>query len=202
MTQVRGEALDHLLGLLEIGCAQVDDEIGPLPQEFRSRERPDVGNAPGGRDRFRCGRGGRSHGAHQSEHSLGDQGVGVVGGGFGFVSVVTRAKPQHPVLDTSVPVRFLEGRENPEPHVRSEFARGPREGGGLSEHDRIREDAFRFRLACQRRPRQQGRSGEKGRECSAARLPVVVREPCAPTSGPASHQAPPYRSARQVRSSD
>ena len=137
--EVARQPLDHLVGLLEVGGADVEHHgAAPAAQELRPRERADVGHAGGRRDGL-GGVGGR--GADRPDEGeyalLLDEPAGVADRAIRLVRIVEGDQLELAPVHPARAVALLEGGLDPEPHAPPEGLRRARERGGLAEQDAV-----------------------------------------------------------------
>ena len=137
--EVARQALDHLLGFLEIGGADVDHH-GPASaaQELRPGERTDVGHAGRGGDRLSRVGGRRANRPDEGEDLLLlDEPAGICDRELRLVGVVEGDELEPSPVHAPRPVAFLERGADPELHAPAERLRRPGERGGLAEEHAI-----------------------------------------------------------------
>ena len=176
------QLLDHLLGFLVVGGAQVEHVVPLLQaQESRPGKRCDIGDLGVPGHRQGGARRGCAHRSDQGEHRLVfDQLLGVRDGGFRFVGVVKGKEFQAAAEYAAIPVDFLERRLDPKLHVLAQFLGGTAEGGRLAEQDAVGKNAgidVRGRVGFGDRDGYRGRLRLRGRGRDGSGRRVGLRTP-------------------------
>ena len=160
--EVLRQALDHGLGLLEIGGPDIDHRrLVRRAQELGPGEGADEGYAGLRRDRLRRRRGRRSDRPDEREHLVVvEKAAGRLDRPLRLVAVVPADELELAALDAAGPVHLAERGKQALPHAEPEGSGRTLEHGRLAEHDPLGKDAV---VAGERRRRQRhGDDAEHG----------------------------------------